>query len=180
MCLLQRHFFRHKNKVSQYIWSILTSSIILKFNSSLWVNVALSIQVSLRAVVSPEVLLYVKFMETWMLAMTTSPTVTYTSMKSWLLVFCTVFLNSLHSSGVIVSALATRGMMLTLSWSRFMNSMSSDFNLAKTQNRQHMLHIWNLPYFQEKDQSLYKWQTVVMLLIVTEIGCLNICPLSAS
>ena len=46
----------------------------------------------------------------------------------------TVFLNSRHSSGVSVSALAMRGIMLTLSWSRFINSTSRGFNL-KTDNK---------------------------------------------
>ena len=45
----------------------------------------------------------------------------------------TCFLNSWHSSGVSVSALAMRGMTLTLSWSLFMNSMSSGFRLGEKQ-----------------------------------------------
>ena len=48
----------------------------------------------------------------------------------------TVFLNSLHSSGVIVSALATRGMMFTLSCNLFINSTSKGFRLEERKQRQ--------------------------------------------
>lgn len=43
----------------------------------------------------------------------------------------TCFLNCWHSSGVIVSALAMRGMMFTFSCNRFMNSISRGFNLER-------------------------------------------------
>lgn len=49
----------------------------------------------------------------------------------------TCFLKSWHSSGVRVSAFAIRGMTLTLSWSLFMNSMSSGFRLKGRQKENH-------------------------------------------
>ena len=53
----------------------------------------------------------------------------------------TCFLNSWHSSGVSVSALAMRGMTLTLSWSLFMNSMSSGFRLGEKQTEGMILRV---------------------------------------
>lgn len=50
----------------------------------------------------------------------------------------TCFLKSWHSSGVRVSAFAISGMTLTLSWSLFMNSMSSGFRLKDRK----MANIW--------------------------------------
>lgn len=47
----------------------------------------------------------------------------------------TCFLNSWHSSGVRVSALAMRGITLTLSWRRFINSISRGFSLKKKRFR---------------------------------------------
>lgn len=54
----------------------------------------------------------------------------------------TCFLKSWHSSGVRVSAFAIRGMTLTLSWSLFMNSMSSGFSL-KGRHRERTVRIRN-------------------------------------
>lgn len=47
----------------------------------------------------------------------------------------TVFLNSLHSSGVRVSALAIKGMIFTLSCRRFINSTSNGLSLKYSRNQ---------------------------------------------
>lgn len=64
---------------------------------------------------------------TWPAKPETDPTLVTTS-TSW---SRTCFLNSWHSSGVIVSALAMRGMMFTFSCNLFMNSISRGFSLER-------------------------------------------------
>lgn len=69
----------------------------------------------------------------------------------------TCFLKSWHSSGVRVSAFAMRGMTLTLSWSLFMNSMSSGFRL-KGRHKENIRTEWS--------QRVHSWQHLRSILLV--------------
>lgn len=72
----------------------------------------------------------------------------------WML---TVFLNSLHSSTVSVSALAMRGMMLTLSCNLFMNSMSKGFKLQTTIKSRTCF----IAFFLRHQRITLRWQGLI-------------------
>lgn len=80
----------------------------------------------------------------------------------------TCFLNSWHSSGVRVSAFAMRGMTLTLSWSLFMNSMSSGFRLKDRQiGNPHHQHV-NWRVFIVYSWAKSDWCDKLNRFIITE------------
>lgn len=78
----------------------------------------------------------------------------------------TVFLNSLHSSGVRVSALAMRGMILTLSCSRFINSTSNGFNLIQHSNTNNSMH----PYLRKSFHGLFVYPLKIYLPDMTRLS----------
>lgn len=106
----------------------------------------------------------------------------------------TCFLNSWHSSGVRVSAFAMRGMTLTLSWSLFMNSMSSGFrlkdrqigNVAPTSSTCQLKSIHRLQLSKKSDwcdklnrfiitEKAHSWASR-WTLTTTSVSTHNLCP----